>query len=300
MSSRIKLLPLLAIGLLALGACGRQAAPTRQNTAASSQSSTKQALAEPKRAHHAKPDAPAKSQSAQEKAPTPPAPPAYQSTAAPAVQQAMVAPIDHQQPKSVYLTFDDGPNWENTPKVLDILAKSQVPATFFVVGTQLGPKTQPLLKQMRQAGHQIGLHSSSHDYLKLYPGRSGNPNAITADFAQERQALARLLPDYRPTAFRYPGGHMSWRNLEPSDRALASMGLTSIDWNSAIGDAISNGPTTVAGMLSYQEKALEAWGEHNATVLLMHDAPGKALTVATLPKLIDWFKARHYQFKAIH
>ncbi len=58
----------------------------------------------------------------------------------------------------VCLTFDDGPNPENTQRVLDILSKYEVKATFFVV-VKLAEKYQFLIKEMVEAGHDIGNHT---------------------------------------------------------------------------------------------------------------------------------------------
>ena len=65
--------------------------------------------------------------------------------------------------KIVYLTFDDGPG-EYTSKLLDILSKYNVKATFFTVGSG----HPDLLKAEADAGHSIGIHSATHDYSKIY------------------------------------------------------------------------------------------------------------------------------------
>jgi peptidoglycan/xylan/chitin deacetylase (PgdA/CDA1 family) len=61
----------------------------------------------------------------------------------------------------VALTFDDGPDWEITPKILDVLAQNNVQATFFVVGAQ-AVKFPELTQEILAQGHQIGLHSQNH------------------------------------------------------------------------------------------------------------------------------------------
>ena len=65
----------------------------------------------------------------------------------------------------VYLTFDDGPS-ANTEKVLDILKKENVKATFLVTGNN--PKYNHLMKRAKEEGHAIGLHTYTHDYSKVY------------------------------------------------------------------------------------------------------------------------------------
>lgn len=64
-------------------------------------------------------------------------------------------------PASVFLTFDDGPDPEWTPQILDLLARAQVRATFFAVG-QLARSTPALLRRAAAEGHVIGNHTFSH------------------------------------------------------------------------------------------------------------------------------------------
>lgn len=63
--------------------------------------------------------------------------------------------------KVLYLTFDDGPNPNTTPLVLNLLDRLQVPATFFCVGRN-AEKYPEMLDMMQRRGHQIGVHGYSH------------------------------------------------------------------------------------------------------------------------------------------
>lgn len=63
----------------------------------------------------------------------------------------------------VVLTFDDGPHPGKTPKVLDLLAKHEMPATFFLVGVAIRQKTYRLVQRMVAEGHTLGSHSYNHD-----------------------------------------------------------------------------------------------------------------------------------------
>ena len=74
--------------------------------------------------------------------------------------------------KTVYLTFDDGPDGKNTPAVLDILKEAGVHATFYVTGKQ--SEAHPdVLQRIYDEGHAIGNHSYDHRYEKLYPDVNG-------------------------------------------------------------------------------------------------------------------------------
>jgi peptidoglycan/xylan/chitin deacetylase (PgdA/CDA1 family) len=63
----------------------------------------------------------------------------------------------------VVLTFDDGPHPTATPRVLDLLAKEQMKATFFLVGRNINRDTYPLVQRMVADGHTLGSHSYTHD-----------------------------------------------------------------------------------------------------------------------------------------
>lgn len=65
----------------------------------------------------------------------------------------------------VALTFDDGPDLEHTPRVLDALAAAEARATFFVIGKKLTGERAALARRMREAGHSIACHSFGHDRL---------------------------------------------------------------------------------------------------------------------------------------
>ena len=69
--------------------------------------------------------------------------------------------------KWVCLTFDDGPS-KTTPDVLSALNRAGVKATFFVVATGNNDKYLPLISEAAAAGHQIALHSASHEYSDIY------------------------------------------------------------------------------------------------------------------------------------
>ena len=89
-------------------------------------------------------------------------------------------------PKIVCLTFDDGPS-KNTVPILEILDREQVPATFFVCAQDANERYLPLVADIAAAGHQIALHSATHQYSKIY--------ASTDAFWQDIKALRQALED---------------------------------------------------------------------------------------------------------
>ncbi|MDN6784324.1 MAG: polysaccharide deacetylase [Lacticaseibacillus paracasei] len=216
------------------------------------------------------------------------------------VKQEMDAPYTSPiKEKVVFLTFDDGPNTVNSPKVLDILSQAGVHGTFFVVGKQVSPETALVLKAEYDAGHAIGLHSMTHDYSLLYPSRVGATAVIENEAKSAQAAVQQVLgSDFCSHIWRYPGGHFSWKGLAAADAALSRLGLDWIDWDAAVGDALSPAqePKTEDAMLQYHLRSLNVYPASNVRVVLMHDALGKDLTVKTLPRIIQYYRDNGYKF----
>lgn len=225
--------------------------------------------------------------------PTAPAPSGVYSTAD---VQAWVEDPTLAPGKLVFLTFDDGPNTSTSIKVLDLLKAAGVKATFFVVGNEV-PSAPEVLKREVAEGHGIALHSLTHDYKKLYPGRSANAARVALEFDETMSAIRAVLgDDFTTTAWRYPGGHMSWKNMDAADAELEARGATWLDWNALTGDAEpkKRRPTSVGAMVSMATQPITQGVP--VVVLLAHDSGGKDLTVASMPQIIDAYKAAGYGF----
>jgi peptidoglycan/xylan/chitin deacetylase (PgdA/CDA1 family) len=102
-------------------------------------------------------------------------------------------------PNAVALTFDDGPWPDNTPKVLEVLAKARIKATFFLVGRQVRKHPELVGEELR-AGMALGSHSYSHPQ----PFGALSSDAIRQEIDQGVAALADL--GVKTTLFRPPGG----------------------------------------------------------------------------------------------
>lgn len=201
--------------------------------------------------------------------------------------------------KMVFLTFDDGVNWEVTPRILDILREEQVPATFFVVGKYLTEDTKALLQREITEGHAIAIHSFTHEYELLYPNNIADPERVISEVKQTQTILQSLLgKQFFTHVWRYPGGHMSWQNTDIVDERLSSEGIEWIDWNAVSGDAEVPDlrPTTPAAMLEYLQQTMTLTPNATVRVVLMHDAVDKELTIQSLPDIIRYFREQGYQF----
>lgn len=201
--------------------------------------------------------------------------------------------------KIVFLTFDDGPNNKITPQILDVLEKNNVHATFFVVGKNINKNHYKVLKRTLSLGNAIATHSFSHDYKTLYPERNANKDVIYSEVVKTNERLESVFgKNFKSNVFRYPGGHMSWNELDSADNALSNIGIEWIDWNALVGDAERKSvrPTTVKGQVQYVEHSLNKNDNKKIAVVLAHDAENKQLTVDSLQSVIDYFKENGYKF----
>jgi peptidoglycan/xylan/chitin deacetylase (PgdA/CDA1 family) len=201
--------------------------------------------------------------------------------------------------KLVFLTFDDGPNHKTTPIILDALKEADARATFFVVGSVIDDAPE-LLQREIDGGNSIALHSWSHDYSKLYPGRVANPKRIEKEYLDTLAKVQEVLgKDFDTEGWRYPGGHMSWRNMAPADEKLAAHGVSWLDWNADTADSAptSRRPTTVEAMVRNATMPIRA--EQKVAVVLGHDTPDKTLTAKSVPAIIKAYKKAGYTFGII-
>ena len=201
--------------------------------------------------------------------------------------------------KIVFLTFDDGASTTVTPKILETLEKEDVKATFFVTGENIergGEKAKELIKREFKEGNAIANHSYSHDYKYLYPDRTLNLENFLTDFKKTDEILKDILGPYFSTrVIRCPGGHMSWKDMEPLDEYLKENNMASIDWNALNADAQGK-KKSAEELVDYAIKTSEG---KEMVVLLMHDTYGKEETAKALPQIIKYFKDNGYEFKTL-
>ncbi len=200
---------------------------------------------------------------------------------------------------TAFLTYDDGPSPNITPQLLDALKQIGVHATFFLIGYRL--EQNPAMAQRALAeGHAIGIHTYSHDYSYLYPGRVGNAERIAGEYDRTLAICKQVLgSDFECAAFRYPGGHMSWKGLEAADAALSQRGVSWIDWNCMTGDSEKKPTKDAAQGLSMVTSTLAAYGNPSAAVMLSHDSFGGYVSLQSLPAIVDLFRSRGYGFGVI-
>lgn len=192
--------------------------------------------------------------------------------------------------KVVYLTFDDGPDPQNTPAILDILKKEQIKATFFLVGTQI-EKHPALVQRLFAEGHAIGNHTYDHIYKSLYQ----SPQSYVAQLNHTDELLKSIIL-CRPRISRAPGGSTGSFNKGYWDM-LKQNGYIEVGWNVSSGDASAAKAAAIEGNVLTQMK--QTFLQSHA-IVLMHDGPGHIETVRALPGIIQALKAQGFEFRVVN
>ena len=190
--------------------------------------------------------------------------------------------------KVIYLTFDDGPGPE-TDRLLDILDKYGIKATFFVTGAR--PDYADCIGRAASRGHSIGVHTMTHDYSKVY----ANTDAFWADFEQAEQ-LVESQTGHRTVLMRFPGGSSNTVScstcpgiMTELTRQAGEKGYSYFDWNVSSGDGSGNiGADKVFNNVTNGVKG------HDVSVVLCHASHSD--TVDAMDKTIDWLIKSGYTF----
>lgn len=193
--------------------------------------------------------------------------------------------------KTMYLTFDDGPS-DRTDEILDLLAKKQVKATFFVIGNT-DEAAKDRMRRIVAEGHTLGMHSYTHNYEKIY--------ASVEAYLDDMYQIFSLIKDttgQTPSVFRFPGGSINGYNAGIYKELVAEMirrGFVPYDWNVSSQDASGNDmtPTQIINAVVN--------GAENTSrgFVLFHDSQYKNSTVKALGEIIEDLRKMGFQFQAV-
>lgn len=194
--------------------------------------------------------------------------------------------------KVIYLTFDDGPS-AHTSRLLDVLAKYDVKATFFVCETAY---LDDLLPRMAAEGHTIAMHSASHVYSKIY----ASEGAYFTDLKRIQDLITKYTGQ-TPTMLRFPGGSSNTvSRFNPGimtrlTNAVDDMGYRYFDWNVSSGDAGALKSVTYADQVSeVYSNVVNGIRGRSVSVVLQHDSRG--CSVDAVENIIKWGHANGYTF----
>jgi peptidoglycan-N-acetylglucosamine deacetylase len=188
--------------------------------------------------------------------------------------------------KQIALTFDDGPNDPHTLDLLDVLAKHNVRATFFLIGRYVRQRPD-IATEIAKQGHVIGNHTFTHPLLSFHSGA-----AIRKEILECRQAITDAVGEHS-TLFRPP-----WGARRPAVfRIVRQVGLEPIMWS-------VTGYDWDPPSVEYIEKKITS-RIRGGDVVLLHDGGHKAFgadrskTVETVDRLIARYKEKEHAFVTI-
>ncbi len=175
----------------------------------------------------------------------------------------------------VYLTFDDGPNPEITPWILDYLKEKNIQATFFCVGSNI--KRYPeLFQRIKAEGHSVGNHTMNHDKGTKVP------------FQQYKSSISETKILIGNNLFRPPYGRINaWKSYQLSkEYQLIMWSWLSYDFDTSI---------PISTILKKAKKQIKA-----GNILVLHDNPKITDRVKELlPKLIEIIEKKGLKFEKI-
>jgi peptidoglycan/xylan/chitin deacetylase (PgdA/CDA1 family) len=188
----------------------------------------------------------------------------------------------------VALTFDDGPSGF-TPKILAILERKHVHATFFVIG-QLIVTHPDLLRRELRDGDFIGVHTWTHADMTLLPP------AVQRQQMRLTVEAIRQATGFRTCIWRAPYGAIDAR----IETIAQGLGLNSVQWDTDPQDFTMPPVRTIVHRVLFGNPADPDPGVHPGAIVLMHDGGGdRSHTIAALPTLIDQLRTRGYRFVTI-
>lgn len=191
--------------------------------------------------------------------------------------------------KVIYLTFDDGPG-PYTRRLLDVLAKYNVKATFFTCNTGY----TSLIKDEYEEGHSIAIHSATHDYKTIYSSKK----AYFKDLEKQSDIIYDKTDGYRTTLIRFPGGGSNTVSrkyckgiMTELSQSVTDQGYQYFDWNVNSGDADS--AKTSKEVYRNVTNGIKA-KEPEAAVVLQHDI--HEFSVNAVERIIVWGLNNGYTF----
>lgn len=192
----------------------------------------------------------------------------------------------------IYLTFDDGPS-STTPKILDILKKENIKATFFIVNYSSG--YEDIIKRIVKEGHTIALHSYTHNYKLIYSSEEAY-----FDDLLKLKAKVKETTGIDTNIIRFPGGSSNTISMFNEGimtrlvKEVKDKGFHYFDWNVDCGDA--GGART---SIDVYNNVMNNLSIKRSNVVLMHDFGNNNKTLNALESIIEDSKAKGYSFSKI-
>lgn len=204
------------------------------------------------------------------------------------VEQKKEPVVTDPADKVIYLTFDDGPG-PYTQKLLDILDKYNVKATFFV--THGYPNYENLIGEEARRGHTVAVHSYTHKYDQIYR----SVDAFFEDFNKMNDVI-KAQTGQESSILRFPGGSSNTVSKKYCPGVMTALtnemnnrGILYADWNVSSGDA---GETTSTQQVV--TNVINGIQKNHVSTILQHDI--KDFSVNAVEQIIQWGKSNGYTF----
>lgn len=200
--------------------------------------------------------------------------------------------------KKISLTFDDGPSSSLTPKILEILDRHEIKATFFVLGKNV-KGNEKLLKSMVEQGHIIASHTWSHPSVW-----ATNAQTVKAEIENTEKALTKI--GIKPVFFRFPNGNSteySTKLLKSKGYKIVGWDVDTCDWGFNTDGVLPAGTNQIcngvnADVNDAQSYLLKRITSRNGGIILMHDT--QKTTADNLDAVITDLKYQGYEFVLIN
>ena len=180
--------------------------------------------------------------------------------------------------KYLALSFDDGPNLTTESKMLDVLAKHKVPATFFVIGNNINEGSAANMKRALELGCEIGNHSLSHSMMSQM-----DEEQVKAEI-EATSDMIETITGQRPKFFRPPNINVKPEMYDWIDLTFIC-GKGCEDWVATVGKEARR-----EGILANAEPG---------AIYLLHDFEGNDATVKALDEAIPELKKQGYVFVTV-
>jgi polysaccharide deacetylase family sporulation protein PdaB len=186
--------------------------------------------------------------------------------------------------KVIALTFDDGPDPEDTPHILDLLQQYGAKATFFVIGEKV-ERYPELIKREAAEGHELANHTYKHTYFNGPIKES----TMRDELLRAEEAILKISGQ-KPHSFRPPGGYYNELLVQTAKKegymvVMWSWHINTMDWNTPGVDKITS-------------KVLN--NTRNGDIVLFHDyVEGKTQTIEALERILPELQRRGYRFVTI-
>lgn len=182
----------------------------------------------------------------------------------------------------IYLTFDDGPDKEITPRLLSLLDKFEIQTTFFLLGHKVEQYPEIVLR-IKEGGHTIGNHSYSHPRLL-----KRSEQDVFDELNRTDEAIRKIIT-WKPTLFRPPHGVFGITLL----RVLRKTGHKMVLWNASVKDYEQH-----ATAIGIKKKLLKV--ATPGKIVLLHDGHrNSSNTLIALETTLGLLKDREVDFSAL-